>query len=222
METLGFPKPQEPQEPQGPVGSIRQGDPVQCIPRCGPVKSQRLAEVGVLTVHDLLCYKGPAPQGVNLAQLKSTAEQLLTHKIAAPTVATKGPHTSQHSWYGMTVHAIVSKSIRRVIIQDLVVLDHAILLSVCWYAKGSWHSKMVSPMAILALHNLWKQHYVVSSSDGEYNVTTNYHSDDVEIREPLQVNDEQWVLSKDQQRALKFTLRELKSVQSFSVLALLT
>jgi hypothetical protein len=153
---------------------------VNVLPGCGIMKQQRLYQVGVRTLHDVLNYTGPAPAGVNVLQMKYLVRKgtgLNIDNISSTSVISQpsptlmhveAPHTTQHSWNKLSGHILHKNgSTTRVEISTLIVTPYGVVMATTWFAKGKWSFRAVTPLMLAVTHVLWTNHEVVSDESDE-------------------------------------------------------
>jgi len=198
------------------------GDSVVAIPGCGPRTAEKLNVVGVVTVKDLLEYRGASPEGpVNLSRLQATARSLVnaTPPTPAPLVPAAGspPHTKQHSWYGLVGHRLGSRVVRRVRIGMLMITPYGVVLA----TRDKGGTFPVSPLMLSCTHTLWKGTYVVSDDEGHEDGGEARLSSEVDLTVKFEVAESGWTLTDAQRDALKLVVAETQAYQSRSLYAIM-
>lgn len=157
--------------------------PLKTLKGCGPIKANKMKEVGVLTLGDLLKFQGTIPVNCPVEQWKTEIQSLISGKTSkkdqsssASSSSSSVSHilqTSEHSWFGMIGHYLYAsktdyfRNPRRVLIGNLVFTPYGFVISVCWLFKGKWITRPVSPLLLAITSCLWCQHEIVSSDSNE-------------------------------------------------------
>lgn len=206
---------------------LSEQDPVTSLCGLGPTKAARLRDIGVMTLRDLMQYAGPAPKGVNIAQFKHLAAQ---HLVAPPppplpVAAPPFPTTERHSWFKLCGHALLKhgKTVR-VEIGALMVAPYGCVLATTWRQGDKWNHRAITPLMLAATHVLWTQAAVVSEEEPEetneeLKETDEYRSASVDLPR-FKVFEDEWKLGETQAHQLKLAVREVRTFQNHSVLAL--
>ena len=207
------------------MSSARGSDPISILSGCGKVTTDKLNSIGIVTLHDLLIYKGPTPLGMNLIRFKQMASAMtgIPIDVEDTTIVKKLPpveeipHTNLHSWFGLVAHYPTPTDIRRVTIDRLAITPYGVVFVVHWYSKGKCRSKSVTPLLLFSIYTLWSSRYVVSDDSEE---STLIHKP-VDLMIPLVVSETEWSLTDEQKDALEFAVMETRKLQSHSELAIL-
>lgn len=209
------------------MSTARGSDSISILSGCGKVTTDKLNSIGIVTLHDLLLYKGPTPIGINLSRFKQMASVMTgipidTNIDTTTTIETlppveEIPHTNLHSWFGLVAHYPTPTDIRRVTIDRLAITPYGVVFVVHWYSRGKCRSKSVSPLLLFSIYTLWTSRCVVSDDSEESSLI---HKP-VDLMVPLIISETEWNLTDEQKYALEFTVMETRKLQSHSELAIL-
>ena len=131
-------------------------DNVGLVSGCGRATIEKLAHLKIVTVGDLVAYRG---DDMMVKRIQTQAKKELQKK-----------HIRCHSWYGCVAHVIRSSGthrqrVTRATVGSLVFEPYALELDMMWLSpKGEKVHKRVSPSMLLCTQQAWNANDIVSDA----------------------------------------------------------